>query len=184
VTVPAETNPEVAALTFSRDLQRFWDSGEPVARGWQRSRIDPLTEVLTLVGDDGGVRLPYYVRLRANWYPDYPLQVTFVEPDGVTEPPQASTWLPAIQALPFGFQIHWIYDYRNPQTQEIVERRQLVCFSQSFDYYVSGHVPGAGEAWGYPRQTLAATLNRLHEVLQPPIYAGAQSPRPPIAYAA
>jgi hypothetical protein len=184
VTVPAKTNPEVAALTFRRDLDRFWDGDLPGRRGWTRESVDALTELITLIADDGDQRLPFLLRARADWYPDFPLQITFVQPDGSTEPPQGSTWLPTITSQPFNFGLHAVYDYVDPVTQAVIDKRQLICFSQSFDYYASGHTPNELEGWEYPRYTLAATLNRLDTVLQAPFYIGPQSPREEVARAA
>jgi hypothetical protein len=181
VTGPARTDPEVAAITFRRDLDKFWDRGAAAERGWQRRTHDQLTELITLQGNDGTQVLPYYLRVRADWYPDFPPQITLLEPDWVTEPPERSTWLPTIQNPPFQFGLHHVYDYRNPDTQELIDKRQLICFSHSFDYYVSSHTPQSAERWEHPRHTVAATLNRLHQVLQPPCYTGPQSPREPQA---
>lgn len=175
---PAKTDPEVAALTFRRDLDRFWKAGAPTRRGWARRTVNSLQELITLVGDDGRQRLDYYLRVRADWYPDFPVQITLVEPDGISEPPERSTWLPEIQGqVPFGFGLHHVYDYTDPITHQVLERRQLICFSQSFDYYVSNHTPQPTERWQYPHHTIAATLNRMHEVLQAPYYVGPRSQR-------
>ena len=48
--------------------------------------------------------------------------------------------------------------------------RQLVCFSHSFDYYISNHTPADGEGWDQRRHTLTATLTRLAAALRAPNY--------------
>jgi len=170
VTAPSKSDPEVAALALRRDLDALWASGQPVRRGWARRRVDDLTELVTLPARRSGVVEPYLLRLRGDWYPTWPVQVTFVELDGITEPPPDSAWLPKIVDPPFQFALHQSYPYLDGA-------RQLVCFSHSFDYYISGHSPEPSQRWTPGKHTVAATLNRLHEVLGPPHYRGPLAPR-------
>ena len=53
-----EVDPEVAAIAFAADLARTWSSGRPQERGWTRTKIDDLTEIVQMPGraPDGGRR--------------------------------------------------------------------------------------------------------------------------------
>ena len=46
---PTPVDPEVAALTFRRDLDRFWEGGRPEELGWGRRELDPLTELIDVL---------------------------------------------------------------------------------------------------------------------------------------
>jgi hypothetical protein len=122
---------------------------------------------------------PYFVRLDARWYDQYPPKIAFVEltrdwPDAR----DGSRHYPAIAGSPTSdgrsypgqaavqFALHDSYSYGDG------DRRQLVCFSHSFDYYISGHGPTDEQRWQQGVHTLSATLTRLHAVLQAPSYLG------------
>ncbi len=126
---------------------------------------------------DGQIDL-WPVRLKADWYPAWPPQVTFVEPDGVNEPAPGSPWLPVFVGPPpmqFGF--HQTYSYTDPVDQTPLTSRQLVCFSHSFDFYISNHVAQPSEQWDPRTHNVAATLNRLRQLLGAPHYQGPAAPR-------
>ena len=118
------------------------------------------------------------MRVRADWYPTWPPQVSFVEPDGITEPQLGSQWLPVFNGVPpFQFGFHPTFEYRDPATGTVLETRQLVCFSQNFDYYISGHTAQPSEQWDRSRHNLVATLTRLQLLLQAPHYMGPAAAR-------
>lgn len=167
-TVPL-ADAEYAALTFDAHLDSFWASGRPGKWGWSYTKIDPLHALIhaAAVAADGSVD-DYYILLDARSYDELPPGVYFVSPANPqgTRPQIGSRWLPSYTTVPFGFAIHPSYGYSDGSAE------QLVCFSQSRDYYVSNHTPLPGEKWQPGTHTLAATLNRLHEVLTPPCYLG------------
>jgi hypothetical protein len=167
----AEVDPDVAAATFKADLDRLWATGRPEQRGWTRTTIDSLTEIIHMLGrTTAGQSGLYHLRLYASHYGPHPPKVTFVEPDSWSEPPAGSPWLPNLESPPGWFGLHPAYDYPDGHVG------QLVCFSHSLDYYRSGHNPEPSQTWQQGQHTLAATLNRLWEILGPPYHKG---PNPP-----
>lgn len=112
-----------------------------------------------------GIPDPYVLDLGFKGYDAEPPQVRFVLPDPFGQRPgPASRWWPTISGVSW-FALHHTFAFAEGPDQ-------LVCFSQSRDYYRSGHFPQPGEAWEHGRHTVAATLARLHEVLTPPYYVG------------
>jgi hypothetical protein len=71
---------------------------------------------------------------------------------------------------PGWFGLHPAYEYPDGHIA------QLVCFSHSLDYYISNHTPEPSQIWQQGTHTVAATLNRLHEILSPPSYQGPNLP--------
>jgi hypothetical protein len=161
-------DPELAAEAFTHDLDQFWASGRPTRWGWSMTRPDPLTALLNVTGMRGdGILDEYRLLLDASSYDDYPPGVYFVRPDPpYARPAVGSRWLPSFGPAPFEFGFHPVYQYPDQISD------QLVCFSQSRDYYISGHNPQPGQRWQPGVHTVAATLNRLHEVLSVPCYQG------------
>jgi hypothetical protein len=166
----AQVDPDVAAAAFAADLQRAWDTGRPTQRGWTRSRLDPLTAIVHMPGRtvDGPAGV-YHLRLHASHYGPHPPKVTFVEPDSWDEPPAGSVWLPRLENPPGWFGLHPAYTYPDQHVA------QLVCFSHSLDYYAD-HNPEPSQAWHQGTHTVAATLNRLYEILGPPYHQGPHQP--------
>jgi hypothetical protein len=163
-------DPDVAAATFRADIDALWATGRPEQRGWTRTSIDPLTGIVHMPGRtaDGPAGL-YHLRLHASHYGPHPPKVTFVEPVSWAEPPQISVWLPRLENPPSWFGLHPVYSYPDGRVG------QLVCFSHSLDYYAD-HGPKSSEQWEQGVHTVAATLNRIYEILGPPHHKG---PHPP-----
>lgn len=163
-------DPEVAAMAFVADLDRFWEGGQPEARGWKRTRVAALIEIVEMSArhDDGSAD-PYLLRLDAGYYGPHPVAVTFVEPGNWDPAAGSSRWFPRLEGVPPWFGLHETYDYPDGS------RRQLVCFSFNLDFYLSNHTPAATEVWQQDRHTVAATLNRLYEVLGPEYYRGSSA---------
>lgn len=166
----SQVNPDVAAAAFAADLHVLWETGRPEQRGWTRTHIGPLTEIVHMPGrtSDGPAGL-YHLRLHASHYGPHPPKVTFVEPESWVEPPEGSVSLPRL-APPGWFGLHVSYQYPDGHVA------QLVCFSHSLDYYISDHRPEQSQVWRQGAHTVAATLNRLYEILGPPHHQG---PNPP-----
>ncbi|HEY1334656.1 MAG TPA: hypothetical protein VGF31_10405 [Myxococcaceae bacterium] len=167
---PAKVDPEVAAVTFAAHLDEFFAHGRGRLPGWDRITVDELHTVIRIPATrPDGTADHYFVRLGADYYPVWPPIVTFVRPDGdgwAEAAPGSRLWPEQSNQPGFNFGLHATYQYPDGTT------RQLVCFSHSFDYYISNHVLDEDERWCYGMHTLTATLSRLAEVLRAPNYQG------------
>lgn len=160
-------DPEAAAVTLRVHLDRYWETRELDARGWERQFLDSMHVVVTIpaMRPDGATE-PYFIRLGAEHYDVYPPTVLFVQPTAGWPRARAGTpWWPRI-APPTWFGLHDSYRFANH------EEGQLVCFSMTAEYYQSDHQPTEAQRWMQGRRTVAATLSRLAEVLHPPYYQG------------
>lgn len=172
--LPSKSDPEIAAQTFGHHLTRFFAQGRPEREdGWERITVDPLHAVIRVPAIRAdGTRDSYLVSASAECYDAWPPQVAFVEPveDAYREAAPGSRWWPRQGNQPgFEFGLHPAYAYPNG------ERRQLLCFSHSLDYYFSNHTPTESQRWVQGRHTVAATLSRIADVLRAPNYQGPDS---------
>jgi hypothetical protein len=165
VDTPTPADPEIASATFIEHLDRLWATGRPERAGWLRWPWDPLHAIVRLPArrDCGAVDY-YLLRLGATYYDAFPPTASFVSGDGATEARQGTSAYPSIAGAPW-FSLHDSYEYPDKT------RRQLVCISVTAEYYWS-HVPSADVRWEQGKHTVAATLNRLAELLAPPYYKG------------
>ena len=171
---PSPADPQITAAVFADHVKRA-QAGE-LARhhGWTFTWLDPL-HVVVEIGPgraaDGGDR--FHVKVGAEYYDLHPPTAVFVCPPGAapdasapvwsTAPP-GSRWLPVLEPLPW-FAIHGAYPFADGPGQ-------LVCCSMTFDYYVTGHSPTAGQQWRQGHHTLVATLSRIQDALDSPNYRG------------
>ena len=169
-----KTDPEVAAAMFRVHLDGFWATGRPQSLGMERTDIDPLHSMVGLLARRPGSSPDrYFVKLGAEYYDAYPPAVAFIKPleDGKwVEASDKSRWLPGIKFpkdQPVWFGLHPSYLFSGESAP-----RQLVCFSFTAEYYMTNHNPKDTERWTQGRHTLAATLNRLHEILSERFYQG------------
>jgi hypothetical protein len=161
-----EVDPEVAAAAFAADLAAYWRGGLPERRGLTRVRLDSLREVIKIPGRLADGRIDaFYVLLEANYYGPHPPRTRFVEESSWVVAKAGSPWLPIIENPPGWFGLH--ANYNLPEGPG-----QLVCFSFSLDYYTTDHTPQPTEAWQQGEHTVAATINRLYEILGPQYYRG------------
>lgn len=171
VTEPAKVDPEVAAATFAAHLDDFFANGRGRGDGWQRIPIDALHAVIRMpaVRPDG-TNDHYFVMLGAEYYPVWPTTVAFVRPSdngAWADATDGTRWWPRQNNAPapgLSFGLHPTYQYPDGTT------RQLICFSHTFEYYVSNHGPTDEERWDQRRHTLTATLSRLADILRAPNY--------------
>lgn len=170
----AKADPEVAAATFNQHLSAFWSTGRPQAFGMELINVDSLHFVIRLLAkQENGKTDRYFVLLGAEYYDSYPPTVMFVHPgdaDDWLEAKLGTIWYPTIKFPPQPppwFQLHPAY-----QIEGYSQPRQLVCFSFTAEYYMTNHNPTETQRWMQGRHTIAATLNRLQEVLSPPLYQG------------
>jgi hypothetical protein len=170
--LPAPVDAEVAAATFAAHLGDFFSNGRPTRdEAWALVQLDPLHAVIIVPArrPDGGVD-PYFLRLGAEYYDLWPPLAEFVEPgEGGTWVPAGPTsaWWPRQgNAAEFQFALHNPYQYPDGRLG------QLLCFSHSLGYYLSGHVPQPGERWVQGTHTVSATLTRVADALVAPNYQG------------
>jgi hypothetical protein len=174
---PAKVDAEIAASTFAAHLDDFFAHGRGRRPGWQRIDLDRLRCVVRVPATrPEGTVDHYFVMLGAAYYPVWPPTVAFVCRDGeawIEATPGSRFWPQQDNSPGFSFHLHEAYQYGDGTT------RQLVCFSHSFDYYISGHGPTEEERWRNGLHTLTATLSRLAEVLRAPNYKGPSGDRDP-----
>lgn len=165
---PAKVDPEVAAATSAAHLDEFFTHSRGRKPGWERKPVDELRTVIRIPATrPDETHDHYFVMLGADYYPVWPPVVTFVRHDGngwVEAAPSSRFWPEQANQPGFNFGLHASYRYPDGTT------RQLVCFSHSFDYYISGHAPDVDEVWRHGVHTVTATLCRLAEVLRAPNY--------------
>ncbi len=171
-------DPEIASLTFGRHLETFWVNARLSEKGWERHEFDDLHVVVELPAQrTSGEIESYYVRLGAEYYDVHPPTVLLVTPElGWPRARAGSTWWPQLNP-PGWFGLHDSYQYPALEGCPAFEG-QLVCFSMTAEYYVTGHSPTENQRWVQGRHTVAATLTRLAEVFSPPHYGGPSAPRP------
>ena len=165
VRVLAKADPEVAAATLKEHLDRLWGTGRPERLGWARKNLDPLHWLVTLPAlRPTGETDPYHFRLGAEYYDLAPPTVALVQPDGVSHAVGKTRWFPVLEALPSWFGLHEKAGFPDGV------QRQLVCFSMTAEYYMTNHNPKESEEWKQGQHNVAATLNRLAEILSPKYY--------------
>jgi len=162
--------PALAVARAAADAHLALITPRLAAWGWTWAWVDDVRLRVDALGVRAdGATDPYVLELDVATYDVEPPRVRFVLPDPFGQRPAASSaWWPAFEGSPpFQFALHHVYPFDNSARSD-----QLVCFSQSRDYYYSHHSPAPGEQWEQGRHTLASSLSRLHEVLSPPYYRG------------
>jgi hypothetical protein len=170
---PIKADPEIAAATFSQHLADFWETGRPEKLGMERIDVDSLHSAIAIPARraDGTIDI-YYIMLGAEYYDAFPPTAIFVEkPAGETiqeqwiEAKSGTRFFPTMTPPPW-FGLH----EKLAMPGYYPEGRQLVCFTGTAEYYMVSHSPTEDTIWVQGRNTVARTLNRLHEVLQQPYY--------------
>jgi hypothetical protein len=168
----AEVDPDVAAIKFARDLDLLWADDRPARLNWTRTAVDELTEIIEMPARMAdGTTDAYLLRLHAAHYDLHPPHVNFVEPGTWENAGGSSPWLPLLESLPSWFGLHPEYKYLDGS------QKQLLCFTFNADYYLTEHSPQQNQLWQQGRHTVAATLNRIHEILGPAYYRGPAAQR-------
>ena len=180
MSVVTPVDPDIAAATLHLHLKRFLRQlGR--SNNFRLVELDRVTAVVAIRAARANGTVEWFQTLHnGSWYDLLPTQVSFVKR-------QDKSWVPATfgsrdypliagsptptgsvsgTAPPFQFALHPDYQYPDGS------KRQLVCFSHSYDYYISNHEPTEHQRWIQGTHTISATLTRLHEVLQPPHYQG------------
>jgi hypothetical protein len=168
----AKADPGVAAAIFAQHLDAFWSTGRPQSLGMERSSIDLLHSLIGLKAQRASGKTDrYFVLLGADYYDAYPPTVMFVrlgDAGDWLEAKHGTVWYPNVKFRtqpPPWFQLHPAY-----QIEGYSQPRQLACFSFAAEYYMTNHSPTETQKWVQGRHTVGATLNRLQEVLLPPLY--------------
>jgi hypothetical protein len=156
----SKSDPEIAAETFADDLRVALASRLSEQSGWELVESSPLQAVVKMFGTNGeGVRHPFYLKLKADWYLTHPPRVTFVAPiTGYPDAVASTRWFPLIADTDPGFRLHAAYSFPGE-----VAPRQLICSSCSFDYYLS-HNPEVGKTWepGYHKVMWTLSTIQAH----------------------
>jgi hypothetical protein len=158
---------QIAGATLSRHLDQLWAGTRPTRLGWKRLMLDPMHALITLPAQQASGELEHYhFRVGAEYYDVGPPSVLLVELDGITPASFPSRFFPKIESPPSWFGLHPAYAFPDGT------HGQLVCFSFTAGYYLTNHIPKETEQWVQGRHTVAATLNRLAEILGPKHYRG------------
>jgi len=164
---PVKVDGEVAAEKFRRDLE--WLGGDRARQlALQliaQERMHAVVCIPAVQAD--GRRDDYYVRLGAEYYDKWPPTAAFVKPESLEIAAAGTRWLPSIQCQG----ISW-FGLHAPYNSGGLYLPQLLCFTFTAEYYMVPHSPSEDSVWRQGYHTLAATLSRLSEVLQPPHYGG------------
>lgn len=173
---PDPVDPEIAAVTFDEDLTRHFQHGRATDSGWERINVDPLHAVVRVPATRAdGSEDHYFIRLGAEYYDLWPPTVAFVAPNehgGWSEAAPGMCWWPNQQNQPgFEFGLHHNRAFDDGTVG------QLLCFSHTFEYYISGHSATEAQAWRQGTHTLSATLNRIALILTAPNYIGPSGDR-------
>ena len=112
-----------------------------------------------------GQRDSFFIRLGAEFYDSFPPTAAFVNPKDWSDAASRSRWQPTFGSVPLWFGWHPEYGYPDGRT------RQLLCFTFTAEYYMVNHSPDEETVWKQGRHTVAATINRLCEVLGKPYYS-------------
>lgn len=184
---PYPVDPEIAAALLAEHLQDFFTHSPHVAecpQAWSRHGTDDPHKVVVGIPArslDGVTRPRHHVLVDATCYDSWPPRVTFVEEvaEGVWRRARlgssaypliaGSPGAPSGPQAPLQFALHDTYGYPDGRQD------QLVCFSYSLDYYLSGHAPTDEQRWRPGRDRVDAALNRLYRVLNSASYLGSQS---------
>ena len=109
-----------------------------------------------------GARDAYLIRLTFLYYPDWPPNVTFVNPE--SKKYDGTNW-PKIAGSPT---LAFYPSYGDAPAG-------MVCNSMTFEYYFwGGHSPSDEIRWSKQKHTFAATIAELRDHLRQPYYQGKQ----------
>jgi hypothetical protein len=183
---PELVDPEIAARLLNEHLDEFFATSPRVTETDWCQHDDAGATLSRIVGIPAvrpdGTKDRYHLCVDASYYDTWPVRVTFVGRCGGCDGDPAAgqvggPWMrarlgqlsyPRFEgATPFEFALHDSYSY--PAGRE----GQLICFSYSFDYYLSGHNPNDGQKWRPGKDKVVATLSRLFVVLNSTAYLGA-----------
>jgi hypothetical protein len=162
---PSLADPEIASATFRLHLDQLWATGRPARLRWERIDLDELHTIVTMPGErPDGERDLYHLRLGADYYDAAPPTAAFVDPQDWAEVGDNNRWFPVIEERPGWFGLHGAYGYPDGV------KRQLICCSVVAQFYMTDHSPKETEIWQQGKDTVAATLNRIAEMLGPRHY--------------
>lgn len=168
---PVKVDQEVAAERFKQHLE--WLCGDRARQlGLRLVKQEPMYAVVRIAGRRAeGQHDDYYIRLGADYYDKWPPTAGFVKPESWELAAPGTRWLPTIKCEGIDwFGLH--APYNASHNGRNIHLPQLLCFTFTAEYYMTPHSPPEASVWRQGYHTLAATLSRLAEVLQPPHYRG------------
>lgn len=160
---PVPVPPADAIAALEEDLPKVLKGRTLEEAGW--TRLDPLTLLVPLVGGPPSVAGDsYLLRLGFGYYRDWPPSALFVNPE--TKDYQVgrdSKWLPRVEGWN---ELHVHADYNGTG--------QLICCSNTLEFYKVRHGMEAKHLWDPGRQNFASTLRAIEWALRSTYYKGRQ----------
>ena len=161
-TDPVVVPPAEAIAALDEDLVKVLKGQTVEAAGW--TRLDPLTLLVPVTGGRGEACDEYLLRLGFGYYRVWPPSALFVNPQTKTyEVGKDDRWLPRIEGCN-EVHVHANYDGKG----------QLICCSNTLEFYMVRHGMEAKHLWNPERQNFAATLGAIRWALRSPYYTGRQ----------
>lgn len=159
---PVAVPPAEAIAALDEDLVKVLKGQSVEDAGW--TRLDPLTLLVPVTGGRGEEGDGYLLRLGFGYYRAWPPSTLFVNPQTKTyEVGKDDRWLPRIEGCN-ELHVHADYDGRG----------QLVCCSNTLEFYRVRHGMEAKHLWNPERQNFAATLGAIKWALRSTYYKGRQ----------
>lgn len=171
MTLPSQVNPILAAAAV-HDFFAMEKWQKVIANnGWVFSNIDPLTIIVVLKARPINEKVETFtLRLGCDYYPSYPPDVRFVNPETLEYNINTDKEHLANLQAPYCY-VHPNYSYQDAYKYG----PQLVCSSATLGYYFSQHNPTEEQAWDPSRDTIGRTVQIVHRALHTPHYHGRHS---------
>ena len=160
---PTAARPADAIAALDEDLPKVLKGKTLEEAGW--TRPDLLTLLVPLNGGRGDTVDNYLLRLGFGYYREWPPSAQFVNPETqVFEVGKDEKWLPKIEGWN---ELHVHADYNGTG--------QLICCSNTLEFYKVRHGMEAKHLWDSERQNFAAALAAIRWALQSAYYKGRQA---------
>jgi hypothetical protein len=162
-TEPTAMRPADAIAALDEDLSKVLKGKTIEETGW--TRLDPLTLLVPVNGGRGDKVDDYLLRLGFGYYREWPPSAQFVNPvTKVFEVGKDEKWLPKIEGWN---ELHVHANYNGTG--------QLICCSNTLEFYKVRHGMEAKHLWNPERQNFAATLAAINWALRSTYYKGRQA---------
>jgi hypothetical protein len=162
-TEPTAMRPADAIAALDEDLPKVLKGKTIEETGW--TRLDPLTLLVPVNGGRGDTVDDYLLRLGFGYYREWPPSAQFVNPvTKIFEVGKDEKWLPKIEGWN---ELHVHADYNGTG--------QLICCSNTLEFYKVRHGMEAKHLWNPERQNFAATLAAINWALRSTYYKGRQA---------
>lgn len=162
-TEPTAMRPADAIEALDEDLSKVLKGKTIEETGW--TRLDPLTLLVPVNGGRGDTVDDYLLRLGFGYYREWPPSAQFVNPvTKIFEVGKDEKWLPKIEGWN---ELHVHANYNGTG--------QLICCSNTLEFYKVRHGMEAKHLWNPERQNFAATLAAINWALRSTYYKGRQA---------